>query len=107
MHIFHWSTHGGEGAAHQSLRTIELHLSNNAIRLKVRNPETRTTVSNGIRLMTGVATDNKCDYGPSNTILSFSPAGGCFEIARLTVIRLSGTLANRTQRIRTCVSHVG
>ena len=35
MDAFHWPAHGSEGAAHQSLRTFELYLPDNPVRLKV------------------------------------------------------------------------
>ena len=96
MHIFHWSNHRIEGATHQSLRTLELDLTDNAVRLEIRDPKTRAPVLREINMMSNFGAYSECEHRPSNAILGFSSTGGSCEIARLTIIRLSGTLAHRT-----------
>lgn len=95
MHVFHRSAHGSERAAHQRLRTIELYLSNNAVRLEIGSPKAWAPVSNGINVRPKIGGYNECERRPSNTILGSVPTGGSFEIAWPTIIRFPGALANR------------
>jgi hypothetical protein len=107
MNILHRSTHRGEGAAHQRLCTVKLDLCDNPVRLEIRDPETRAPVRNEINLTSEAGGYNKCGCRPSDTAFSFAATGGSRKIARLTIVRLSGSLANGAQRVRTGISHVG
>ena len=89
----YFTTRGNEGSTHQQLRTIELHLSDNAVGLEIRDPEAGALVSSVIDLRSRVGAYNECERRPSNTIPSSVPTGGSFDIALLTIIRFSGALA--------------